>query len=90
MADALAVAEAALERPTQMLEAYSRRRWRAVQRSLSLSRGANRVFSLPRPLLNLGLMAVPWAARWINNKPERFASFLRTAATAFQDRPAER
>jgi 2-polyprenyl-6-methoxyphenol hydroxylase-like FAD-dependent oxidoreductase len=90
VADALAVAEAALERPTQMLEAYSRRRWRAVQRSLSLSRGANRVFSLPRPLLNLGLMAVPWAARWINNKPERFASFLRTAATAFQDRPAER
>lgn len=89
VADALVIAEVALERPGQLLEEYSRRRRRAVQRSLSISRVASRVFSLPRPLLNLGLMVLPWAARLLNYRPETFGSFLRTAASAFQDRPTE-
>lgn len=90
VADAVAIAEAARERPTQLLEEYTRRRWKAVQRSLSFSRGANRVFSTLRPVRSLGLMVVPWAARWLNHRPDRFAVFLRAAANAFQDRPVER
>ena len=90
VADAVAIAEAALEQPTQLLEAYARRRRAAVQRSLSLSRTASRVFSLPRPLLSLGMTILPWAARWLNRKPERFGEFVRMSANAFRDRPAER
>jgi 2-polyprenyl-6-methoxyphenol hydroxylase-like FAD-dependent oxidoreductase len=90
VADAVAIAEEALERPTQLLEEYRRRRGQAVQRSLSFSRGANRVFSTLRPVRNLGLMALPWAARWLNKRPERFGSLLLAAANAFQDRTTER
>ncbi len=89
VADALALAEAALERPGQLLDEYTRRRRAAVQRSLSFSRGASRIFSLPRPVRNLGLMMLPWAVRWLNNRPERFGRFLRAAAEAFQDRPSD-
>jgi 2-polyprenyl-6-methoxyphenol hydroxylase-like FAD-dependent oxidoreductase len=90
VADALVIAELVLERSSQLLEEYARRRRAAVQRSLSLSRGANRIFSLPRPVRNLGLMGLPWAARWLNNRPERFGRLLRTAAEAFQDQPLDR
>jgi 2-polyprenyl-6-methoxyphenol hydroxylase-like FAD-dependent oxidoreductase len=86
IADALAIAEVTLERPNELLSEYMRRRSAATQRSLSLSRAATRVFSLPRPLLNLGLWLVPWAARWLNKRPDRFGSFLRTAAQAFRER----
>jgi 2-polyprenyl-6-methoxyphenol hydroxylase-like FAD-dependent oxidoreductase len=89
VADALVLAEAALERPAQLLDEYARRRRQAVQRSLSFSREASRIFSLPRPVLNLGLMVFPWAVRWLNNRPERFGRFLRAAAEAFQDRPSD-
>jgi 2-polyprenyl-6-methoxyphenol hydroxylase-like FAD-dependent oxidoreductase len=88
VADALVIAEAALERPNELLSEYQHRRSKATQRSLSLSRTAARVFSLPRPVLNLGLALFPWAARWLNNRPERFGSFLRTAAEAFRERTA--
>jgi 2-polyprenyl-6-methoxyphenol hydroxylase-like FAD-dependent oxidoreductase len=87
VADALVIAEAALERPHDLLTEYERRRRAATRRSLSLSRGATLIFSLPRPVLNLGLTALPWAARWLNNRPERFGRALRTAAEAFRERP---
>src|SRR5579871_2224803 len=84
VADALVIAEAAQERPGELLAEYKRRRRPATQRSLSLSRGAARIFSLPRPLLNLGLAVLPWAARWLNSRTERFGRALRTAAEAFR------
>jgi 2-polyprenyl-6-methoxyphenol hydroxylase-like FAD-dependent oxidoreductase len=87
VADALVIAEVALERPTELLTEYQRRRRAATLRSLSLSRGAVRIFSLPRPVLNLGLAVLPWAARWLNNRPDRFGGALRTAAEAFRERP---
>ncbi|HZU34871.1 MAG TPA: NAD(P)/FAD-dependent oxidoreductase [Gemmataceae bacterium] len=86
VADALVIAQAALERPQQLLAEYRRRRSAATRRSLSLSRGAALVFSLPRPVLDLGLTLVPWAARWLNNRPERFGRLLRTASEAFRER----
>jgi 2-polyprenyl-6-methoxyphenol hydroxylase-like FAD-dependent oxidoreductase len=88
VADALVIAEVAVERPGQLPAEYERRRRAATQRSLSLSRGATRVLSLPRPLLNQGLAVVLWAARWLNNRPATFGRFLRTAAEAFRERPA--
>ncbi|HEY7312663.1 MAG TPA: NAD(P)/FAD-dependent oxidoreductase [Gemmataceae bacterium] len=87
VADALAIAEIALDRPTQLLEEYARRRCAAVQRSLSFSRGGTRVLSSPRLVLKLGMLLLPWAARWLNNRPERFGRILRASAEAFQDRP---
>lgn len=87
VADALVIAEEALERPNDLLIAYERRRRAATQRSLSLSRGASRAFFLPRPVLNLGLMVLPWAVRWLNNRPQRFGGLLHTAAEAFRERP---
>ncbi len=90
VADALAIAAAAQEKPNELLTEYERRRRAATQRSLSLSLGATRVFSLPRPVLNLGLSVLPWAARWLNNRPDRFGRFLRTAAEAFREQPAPR
>jgi 2-polyprenyl-6-methoxyphenol hydroxylase-like FAD-dependent oxidoreductase len=87
VADALVIAQAALERPQQLLADYRRRRRAATLRSLSLSRGAALVFSLPRPVLDLGLTLVPWVARWLNNRPERFGQLLRTASEAFRERP---
>ena len=90
VADALVIAQLALERPDHLLADYQRRRRAATQRSLSLSRGASLVFSLPRQVLDLGLTLVPWTARWLNNRPERFGRVLRTAAEAFRERPAVR
>jgi 2-polyprenyl-6-methoxyphenol hydroxylase-like FAD-dependent oxidoreductase len=87
VADALVIAQAALERPQQLLAEYQRRRRAATRRSLSLSRGAALVFSLPRPMLDLGLTLVPCVARWLNKRPERFGRGLRTAAEAFRERP---
>lgn len=90
VADAVAIAEAYREHPSQLLEVYARRRRAAVQRSLSFSRGANRFFSTLRPVRNLGLMVLPWVSRWVNKRPGLFAILLRAAADAFQDRPVER
>jgi 2-polyprenyl-6-methoxyphenol hydroxylase-like FAD-dependent oxidoreductase len=89
VADALVLAEVALERPAQLLREYEQRRAPATQRSLELSRGAARIFSFPRPLFHLGLTLLPWAARWLNNHPQTFGRFLRIAAEAFQERRAE-
>ncbi len=87
VADALVIAEAALERPKQLLAEYKRRRSAPTQRSLSFSRGAAQLFSLPRLVLNLGLVTAPWAARWLNKRPELFGRVLRTSAEAFRERP---
>ena len=89
VADALVLAEAALERPAQLLDEYARRRWAAVERSLSFSRGATRVLSLPRLVLNLGLTAAPWGIRWLSRRPELFGQVLRLAAGAFQEKHEE-
>jgi hypothetical protein len=70
-----------------LLAEYQRRRRAATRRSLSLSRGAALVFSLPRPVLDLGLTLVPWIARWLNNRPARFGRVLRTASEAFRESP---
>jgi 2-polyprenyl-6-methoxyphenol hydroxylase-like FAD-dependent oxidoreductase len=88
VADALVIAEVALERPDQLLEEYERRRLPPTQRSLSLSRSAARVLSLPRLVLNAGLVTLPWLARWLNNRPDRFGGFLRTIADAFRETPS--
>jgi 2-polyprenyl-6-methoxyphenol hydroxylase-like FAD-dependent oxidoreductase len=85
VADALALAEAAVERPSQLLDEYGQRRRGAAERSLTLSRGATRVFSLPRLVLNLGLTAAPWGVRWLNQRPQLFGRFLRFASQAFQE-----
>jgi 2-polyprenyl-6-methoxyphenol hydroxylase-like FAD-dependent oxidoreductase len=90
VADALVIAEVALERPAQLLSEYQRRRHAPTQRSLSLSRVAMRAFSLPRFALNLGMAMVPWAVRWLNKRPERFGRFLRFAAEAFREKPVQR
>jgi 2-polyprenyl-6-methoxyphenol hydroxylase-like FAD-dependent oxidoreductase len=87
VADALVIAEAALERPKDLLAEYKRRRSAPTQRSLSLSRGATRIISLPRPVFNLGLMALPSVVRWLNNRPKQFGRFLRIAAEAFREKP---
>jgi 2-polyprenyl-6-methoxyphenol hydroxylase-like FAD-dependent oxidoreductase len=85
VADALVIAEAALERPQQLLDEYQRRRRAPTERSLSLSRNATRIFSLPRFMMNIGLAILPWAARRLGNRPERLGRFLRTAAEAFRE-----
>jgi 2-polyprenyl-6-methoxyphenol hydroxylase-like FAD-dependent oxidoreductase len=87
VADALVIAEAALQRPAGLLEEYRWRRRAATKRSLSFSRGAMRVFSFPRVVLNLGLLVLPWAAGWLGRRPEWFGRLLRTASEAFQERP---
>jgi 2-polyprenyl-6-methoxyphenol hydroxylase-like FAD-dependent oxidoreductase len=87
VADALVIAEAALERPKQLLDEYERRRRAPTQRSMSLSRSANRVLSLPRFVLHMGLAMLPWAARRLNNRPARFGRLLRMAAEAFREQP---
>lgn len=89
VADALVIAEAAVDRPGQLLAEYARRRRAPTQRSLSLSRGAAQVFSLPRPVLSLGLTMLPWAARWLNKRPERVGRVLRFPAEAFRERPTK-
>jgi 2-polyprenyl-6-methoxyphenol hydroxylase-like FAD-dependent oxidoreductase len=86
VADALVIAEAALERPEDLLAEYVQRRRAATQRSLALSRGAARFFSLPRPVLDLALVFLPWAARWLSRHPEPFGRALRTAAQSFRER----
>lgn len=88
LGDALVIAEVALARPRNLPGEYARRRRGATQRSLSFSRIAARIFSLPRPLLNVGLAAAPWVARWLNRRPERFGVVLRAAAEAFREKPA--
>jgi 2-polyprenyl-6-methoxyphenol hydroxylase-like FAD-dependent oxidoreductase len=85
VADALVIAEAALDRPGTLLEEFRRRRYAATMRSLSFSRRAFRVFSLPRAVLNLALVALPWVAQRLGARPERFARLLRTAAGAFRE-----
>ena len=85
VADALVIAESALERPQQLLDEYQRRRRAPTQRSLSFSRTATRVASQPRFVMNLGLRILPWAARRLGNRPERFGRLLRTAAEAFRE-----
>jgi 2-polyprenyl-6-methoxyphenol hydroxylase-like FAD-dependent oxidoreductase len=85
VADALVIAEAALQRPDTVLEEYRRRRYAATMRSLSFSRGAFRVFSLPRVVLDVGLMVLPWLARRLGARPKRFARLLRTASEAFRE-----
>lgn len=87
VADALVIAQVALERPHQLLGEYQQRRRAATRRSLSFSRDAALVLSLPRPVLNLGLTLVPWAVRWLNKRPEWFGRVLRTAAEAFRESP---
>ncbi len=87
VADALVIAEAALERPQQLLDEYQRRRRAPTERSLSLSRTASRVTSLPRFVMNLGLALLPWAARRLGQRPQTFGRFLRTAAEAFREHP---
>jgi 2-polyprenyl-6-methoxyphenol hydroxylase-like FAD-dependent oxidoreductase len=84
VADACVIAKAALETPEKLLEEYEAHRLAPTRRSLSLSRRASRMFSLPRVALNLGLATLPYAARWLNRRPERFGGFLRTAANAFR------
>ncbi len=87
IADALVIAEAALERPNGLLTEYRQRRRAATQRSLSLSRRATQVLTLPRPMLDLGLLVLPWAVRWLNKRPNEFGRFLRIAAEAFREKP---
>jgi 2-polyprenyl-6-methoxyphenol hydroxylase-like FAD-dependent oxidoreductase len=84
VADACFIAKAALETPETLLDEYQTHRLAPTQRSLSFSRRASRVLALPRVALNLGMALLPPAARWLNNRPERFGRFLRTAANAFR------
>jgi 2-polyprenyl-6-methoxyphenol hydroxylase-like FAD-dependent oxidoreductase len=86
VADALVIAEAAMHRPHDLLAEYGRRRRAAARRSLAFSRGAYLIFSLPRPLLNLGLVALPWLAPRLNNRPQWFGRVLRFASEAFRER----
>jgi 2-polyprenyl-6-methoxyphenol hydroxylase-like FAD-dependent oxidoreductase len=85
VADAVAIAETALHAPADLLNAYERRRRPAAQRSLQLTRRAAWIFSLPGIVRTLGLLAVPWAARWLNRRPKLFGEFLRISASAFLD-----
>ncbi len=91
VADARVIAEAALdsslESPVQLLEEYYCRRRAPTERSLSLSRTASRITSLPRFVMNLGLALLPWAARRLGQRPQTFGRFLRTAAEAFREHP---
>lgn len=86
VADAVAIAEAAVSSSGELLSAYERRRATAAQRSLRLTRGTAWVFALPSLVRSVGLLALPWAARWLNRRPQQFGRFLRISATAFRDR----
>jgi 2-polyprenyl-6-methoxyphenol hydroxylase-like FAD-dependent oxidoreductase len=85
VADAVAIAEIAQNNPAGLLADYERRRRPAALRSLSISREAARVFSLPRIVLHLGIAALPWISHLPGLGPGLFGRFLRTAAGAFQD-----
>jgi 2-polyprenyl-6-methoxyphenol hydroxylase-like FAD-dependent oxidoreductase len=87
VADALVIAEAALERPQNLLAEYARRRRAPARRSLAISRGASLAFSVPHLVRSLGLLMLPWAARLLNWWPGWFGVALRTAAGAFRERP---
>jgi 2-polyprenyl-6-methoxyphenol hydroxylase-like FAD-dependent oxidoreductase len=87
VADALIIAEEALARPDTLLAEYRRRRRAAALRSLSISRAAARVFSLPRWVMTLGLFILPWAARWSGGRPPGFGRLLRFASSAFTENP---
>lgn len=83
MADALVIAEAARERPDQLLAEYRRRR--RCRCSGPCRYCGVRPGFLPRPVLNIGLLLLPWLARWANRRPERFGRALRNAAEAFRE-----
>jgi 2-polyprenyl-6-methoxyphenol hydroxylase-like FAD-dependent oxidoreductase len=85
VADALVIVDAALERPQQLLDEYQGRRRAPTERSLSLSRTATRVASMPRFLTNIGLAILPCVARRLGNRPETLGRFLRFAAEAFRE-----
>jgi hypothetical protein len=81
IADASVIAETASLKPDNLLREYQQRRNAASERSLSMSRVASNVLSLPFPL---GLM-LPWAAWLLNKWPILFGNALRFSAKAFRE-----
>jgi 2-polyprenyl-6-methoxyphenol hydroxylase-like FAD-dependent oxidoreductase len=82
VADAAALADAVRASPVGFLADYERRRRPAAERSLRISRGATRAFSLPDGVLGLLL---PAALGVVGLRPPMMARFLQGIATAFRD-----
>jgi 2-polyprenyl-6-methoxyphenol hydroxylase-like FAD-dependent oxidoreductase len=80
IADARVLAEVALTDETRLVSEYERRRRPANQRSMSLSRTASRVFSLPDSIL---APPIPILFMLLNCFPRLFARGLRFASRAF-------
>lgn len=85
IADAVALAESALNAPSRLLKVYERRRRDANARSLRFTRGAARLLALPgwtTPPTSLLVSVVRWATRY----PSVIAPILRYVSTAFEER----
>ncbi len=85
IADARALADAALHDPSHLLEQYERRRRAANERSLRFTRGASRLLALP------GWITPPTAllislVRQVTRPPSVIAPILRYVSTAFVER----
>jgi 2-polyprenyl-6-methoxyphenol hydroxylase-like FAD-dependent oxidoreductase len=85
VADAVALAESALNAPSRLLKVYERRRREANERSLRFTRGAARLLALPgwtTPPTSLLISVV----RCANRHPFVIALILRYVSTAFEER----
>jgi 2-polyprenyl-6-methoxyphenol hydroxylase-like FAD-dependent oxidoreductase len=84
IADARALAEIAVNNPSQLLEEYELRRRKANERSLRFTRGAARLLGLPAWVLPIS--SVISVVRWVGQHPSVLAPIIRYVSTAFQDK----
>lgn len=82
IADAVALAECVNEGDDDLIARYERRRRRANDESVSISRSAARAFRLPSWLFD---RLAPPIATWFGRRPNRAARLLRRFSTAFRD-----
>ena len=82
IADAVALADCIRDGDDDLIARYERRRRRANERSISISRSVARVFYLPAWLLD---RVAPPLVKWLGRRPDRAARALRWFSTAFLD-----
>jgi len=85
IADARALADAALHYPSHLLEDYERRRREANERSLRFTRGAARLLALPGWITSPTSLLIS-VVRWATRHPSVIAPILRYVSTAFEER----
>lgn len=82
IADAVALVDCLGEGDDNLISRYERRRRRANDESISISRSVARAFHLPSWLFN---RLIPPLARWFGRRPSRAVRVLRRFSTAFRD-----